>query len=145
MRLILICILLLVSESVFPQKAKWPIPFYFNEYGRYCQLDNKVNFNDTIFIRHSSKVYFKLVLFEERGKSYMEVYKNNKLYEKGYYENSIDTLKIYSRRFDGKRTNGTIHILKYFEPVKSGIWIETKNHKYVKREYLIGVDITGKR
>ncbi len=139
MRLIFILILLVMSKSIFSQNAKWPIRFYFSEYGRYCQLDDKVNLYDTVYIKHSKTFYFKLVLLEQKGKSYMEVHKNNKLYESGYYENSLDTLKIYARRFDGRNANSNLYILKYFEPVKNGVWTETQKGKYVTKTYSMGV------
>ena len=141
MKLNLILFLLILSTNTFSQNVKWPIPFYFNEYSRYCRLDDKVNLNDTFIFKHSSNIYFKFVLFEEKGKSYMEVYKNNKLYEKGYYENSLDTLKIYSKRLSSIKANGKIYVLKYFEPLKNGVWLETKNHKAVQRKYSMGVDV----
>jgi len=72
------------------------------------------------------------------GKSYCEVYKNKKLYEKGYYENSLDTLKRYSSSVKGKGRRGKISVMKYFEPLKNGAWIETMKGKIKRRNYEMG-------
>ena len=120
-------------------QRKWPVPLYLPEYGVYLNLTNDISLNDTAIITYSQNIYFKIVLFEGNGKSYFEVYKNDKLYEKGYYENSLDTLKKYSSAVKVNGSSGPIRIFSYFQPLKNGEWIETKNGKLVKKIYNMGV------
>ena len=135
---ILFCVLILNNLC---SGQKWPVPIYFPEYSRYITLSDEVNLNDTIIINHSQTIFFKFVFFDAKGKSYCEVYKNKKLYEKGFYENSLDTLKRYSSSVKGGRRRGRIFILKYFEPVKHGKWIETEKGKLKKKVYDMGEGI----
>jgi len=108
------------------------------EYSRYIRLSDNLKLNDTVTIVHSPNTYFRFVFFDTMGKSYCEVYKNKKLYEKGYYENSLDTLKRYSSSVKGKGRRGKISVMKYFEPLKNGAWIETMKGKIKRRNYEMG-------
>jgi hypothetical protein len=127
--------------NLFSQ-SKWPVAFYFPDYKVYLRLTNNVSLNDTATIKYSENIFFKIVLFDSLGKSYCEVYKRNKLYEKGYYENSLDTLKRYtSPVIVGGRTDKIITISKYFQPLKNGIWYETMNGVLIEKKYKLGVEI----
>ena len=122
------------------QQATWPIDIYIPEYG-YFKLNNDVKMQDTIKIVHSENIFFKFVFFSPKGKSYCEVYKKNKLYEKGYYENSLDTLKVYAigRSADGTRVT-KIQIHKYFQPLKNGQWTILENGKTTRKKFLLGIE-----
>jgi hypothetical protein len=136
MKLLLLSFLFLNLTS--NAQRKWPVSIFLPEYGVYLSITNDVNLNDTATIKFSATTYFKFFFFDTRGKSYCETYRNNKLYEKGYYENSLDTLKKYSVAIgDGKSSN--YRILRYFQPLKHGEWWETVKGKLVKKEYDMGI------
>lgn len=126
-----------VSTMISFAQEKY-VPIYFPEYGRFITIPEDYKLNDTISISHSPTTYIKLVLFNKQGKSYCEVYKKNRLYEKGYYENAIDTLKQYARKVKNNGKRGKPYILTYFEPIKDGVWIETVKGKLEKRNYDMG-------
>jgi hypothetical protein len=136
--LFLILITLIVG-SVHGQ-GKWPVPIYFEKYGVYHHLSNSVSLNDTAIIMHSENIFFKIVLYDAKGRLYFESYKNNKLHEKGSFENSLDTLKKYIIAVGGKNDK-RIKLLQYFHPLKNGIWFETIKGKLVKKEYNMGIEI----
>jgi hypothetical protein len=93
---------------------------------------------DTLIYKSNSKETFKFVFFDTRGKSYCERYMDGKLYQKGNYENSLDTLSRYiSRRgLDGKHS--PIIVQKYFQPLRNGQWITYKGKKIIEERYLMG-------
>lgn len=80
-----------------------------------------------------------MVFYDTKGKCYCERYVNGRLYQKGNYENSLDTLKRYvsDRNLKGKRSPITVQ--KYFEPLKNGEWITYEKGKQVKENYLLGI------
>jgi hypothetical protein len=119
-------------------QSKWPIPIYLEKYGVYLRLTNDVNLNDTAKIPFSEDIFFRVVLFDARGKSYFEAYKNNKLYEKGYLENSLDTLKKYTVSIGGVHDK-KVKVIQYFQPLKNGLWYETVKGKLVKKRYHMGI------
>lgn len=121
-------------------QAKWSIPIFFENFGRYHYFTNDVNLNDTTIVKDSKNTFFKIVLFDSKGKCYFEAYKNNKIIEKGYYENSLDTLKKYSTQV-GSGGKKTLKILKYFYPLKNGDWYEYKKGKIIKSRYDMGIVI----
>ena len=123
-------------------QAKWPVPIFFEKYGRYHRLTNDVKLFDTTIIEDTENRYFRLVLFDGRGKSYFEAYLKNQLIEKGYFENSLDTLKKYSTILGGKQ-NKRLKILAYFHPLKNGIWLERKNGKLIEKKYNMGIEISN--
>lgn len=146
MKKIILIILILVCQKNLIGQPKWPIPMYLPEYGVYLKITNDVNLNDTAKIPFSQNTYFRFVFKDSRGKSYCEVYRNNKLYEKGYYENSLDTLKKYSSAAKmNNTTGGKIKVSKYFQPLKNGEWIETKRSKFIKKNYEMGIEIFNNR
>ena len=113
------------------------VPIYFEEYGVEILAIPKLG--DTLHYNVSSKEDFKFVFFSRKGKCYCERYLNRVLYEKGYYENSIDTLKRY---VSGRRSNGKtspIEVQKYFEPLKNGKWVVYKGLKELREVYVMGV------
>ncbi|GAB2834268.1 hypothetical protein [Ferruginibacter profundus] len=126
----LILILLLKLNSAKCQK--WPLPINFSDYNRIIILSDSVNINDTIIYNHTENTYFRFVFFDTRGKCYCEVYKNNKLYDKGYYESSLDTLKQYFSSPKGHGLRGKLTVSQYFEPVKNGLW--TEHYKGIRRK-----------
>lgn len=135
--LIMLCFSL---KNIAQQSTIWPVPFYFPEYQVYLKITNNVNLYDTCKIIYSEKIFFKFVFFDKLGKSYCEVYKNERLYEKGYYENSLDTLKKYSTPVRTSNRPSMIKVLLYFQPIKNGEWFETKRGKVIKKKYKMGID-----
>lgn len=132
-----LCFFIFVTVNINGQ-AKWPIPIYFENYGVYHRLNNEVNLNDTTIISYSEDIYFKVVLFDTKGKSYFESYKKKRLFEKGYFENSLDTLKKYSISVGG-HNDRKMSVIKYFHPIKNGNWLETDKGKLVKKYYEMGI------
>lgn len=119
--------------------VKLPIPIYIKAYG--VEILEVEKIGDTIDYEKSSIERFKFVFYDLKGKCYMERYVNNKLSEKGYYENSLDTLKRY---VSGRNNNGTtspIYVQSYFEPLKNGLWLTYKYGKEKKEEYVMGIAI----
>ena len=119
-------------------QARWPIPVYYEKYGVYHHFTNDVNLKDTTKVQIREDIYFRIVLFDSKGKSYFEAYKNNRLYEKGYFENSLDTLKKYSVSIGGLKDK-KIKVFQYFHPIKDGVWFETISGRLIKRKYVMGV------
>ena len=117
-----------------PQKA---IPVYFKDYG--IEINEIPKLNDTIYYNKSDIEDFKIVFFDNKGKSYLERYIRKKIFEKGYFENSLDTLKQYSGGRDENGKSSEITIESYFEPLKNGYWITYKKKYTIKNNYLLGV------
>ncbi len=103
------------------------------------EIINIPKLGDTLLYKLSSKETFKFVLFDTKGRSYCERYVNNKLFQKGNFENSIDTLKRYvsGRGLNGK--SSAIRVQKYFEPLKNGEWITYNKGKKIIETYLLGI------
>lgn len=121
----------------FRNDSEESVPIYFSEYGVTVLEINKLG--DTLHYNKSSKENFKFVFYDERGKCYCERYVNNVLQEKGYYENSLDTLKRYtSGRFANGKTS-PMKVQKYFQPLKNGEWIIRKGGREVKEIYSMGI------
>jgi hypothetical protein len=113
------------------------IPIFFRDYG--VQISNIEKLGDTIYYEKSSVEKFKFVFYDSMGKCYCERFIKGKIFQKGNYENSLDTLKRYiSRRFSNGRTS-LITVQSFFEPLKNGIWITYKNNKAIKEKYVMGV------
>jgi hypothetical protein len=84
-----------------------------------------------------------LFFFDTRGKCYIERYVNGKIYEKGNYENSLDTLKEY---ISGRASNGKstpIYVKQYFEPLKNEEWVKFEKKKIIKSNYKMGILISS--
>lgn len=112
-----------------------------DEYG-YIVTDGNIKIGDTVKIKYSSNTYFKFVFFNNIGKSYCEIYKDFKLYKKGYFESSLDTLKKYSYTRGVVPSFNKIYVFKYFQPLKNGIWDEYRNGKcYKRRVFDMGIEV----
>ena len=116
------------------------IPIFFREFGVEIYVDKLF---DTVYYNKSSSEKFKFVFFESKGKCYCERFIKNKLFEKGYFENSLDTLKRYinSRRISRNNTpiESAITVQAYFEPLRNGEWIRIEKNKLIKQKYVMGV------
>lgn len=113
------------------------IPLIFPEYR--VEIYAASHLGDTLSYRVSSKEDFKFVFFDEKGKCYCERYIKKKLYQKGFYENSLDTLKRYVSSRDGSGQHSPIRVQQYFQPLKNGEWVTYKDGKQIKENYLMGV------
>jgi hypothetical protein len=134
---------LIAVKSTAQNNSQWPVPVHLSDYGgSYWRLPDSMKLNDTIRINYSATIYFRFVFFDSHGASYCEVFNNNKLYEKGYYLNSLDTLKIYtSNRNPGINGRGKgKKILAYFEPLRNGEWVIYKGGKPIIRKYIKGIE-----
>ena len=110
------------------------------QFGTYFDLPNNYKIGDTLTWKISKGKIIRMVFFNYMGNSYSEAFNKGILMEKGYYENSLDTLKTYSSPYKrGKR--GPIRVLKYFEPIKNGLWLEIKNGKLTKVTYRQGEEL----
>jgi hypothetical protein len=123
-----------VTTNILNQEI---IPVHFVEYG--VQISVKA-LEDTIYYNYSAKEDFKIVFHDIKGKCYMERYIYGKLYEKGNYENSLDTLKKY---VSGRSQNGQsspIKVIRFYQPLKNGEWLTFKAGKIIKKQtYLLGL------
>lgn len=99
---------------------KKEIPIRFPEYD--IEISSQLTIGDTLKYNFSNIEDFKFVFYNTKGKCYCERYLNAKLYQRGWYENTLDTLKAYrSGRFpDGARSKKVLY--EYFQPLKNGIW-----------------------
>ncbi len=123
--------------SFLPRRQDDSVLIWFRQYG--VQIRSIERLGDTIDYKVSSKEHFKFVFFDTRGKSYCERFRSGKLYEQGYFENSLDTLKVYVSSRDLNGNHSPVRVQKYFEPVKNGIWKIYSNGKVVKTEtYTMG-------
>ena len=113
------------------------IPIKFPEYN--VSVETPFKAGDTITYNYSSDEYFRFVFFSPRGKCYCERYLNKKLYEKGYYENSLDTLKTYATRNYGHGRSSALYVLKFFQPLKNGEWTTFKKGVAEHTQYIMGV------
>lgn len=135
----LFLILLVISIFSFRKvEEQEPVPVYFEEY--HITIRAIKALGDTLSYKKSSKEDFKLVFYDTKGKCYLERYIYGKLSERGYYENSLDTLKQY---ISGRYSNGNstpIRVMKYFQPLKSGSWLTYEAGRIIKEEkYIMGV------
>jgi hypothetical protein len=117
------------------------IPIWFPEYG--IEIVSSKNLRDTLSYNKSSKENFKFRFSDTKGKCYCERYINGKLYEKGMYESSLDTLKRYVSTRWSNRSSSAITVQKFFQPLKDGKWIIYKGGKANRIEvYELGVKRT---
>jgi hypothetical protein len=114
-----------------------PILIIFKEYG--VQIYAVEKLGDTIYYEKNSVEKFKFVFSDRRGKCYCERYVRNKLFQKGNYENSLDTLKRYVSSRSNHGITSPIKVQCFFEPLKDGLWITYKNNKQIKEEYKLGI------
>lgn len=119
------------------RKSDNDIPVYIREFGVEIRQIDKLG--DTLFYNKSSKENFKFIFYDVKGKCYCERYINGKLYQKGNYESSLDTLKRYVSGRDLNGLSSAITVQMYFEPLKNGEWNTYKNGKQIKENYLMGV------
>jgi len=137
---ILLIILIIVFWGF--KKKDESIPIYFPKYG--VEIWNP-KINDTLFYNKSSKEDFRFVFASTKGQCYCEKYVFKKLFEKGYFENSLDTLKRYvSGRFSSGRSTQII-VQRYFEPLKNGNWIKYINGKEIHERYRSGIKLDEKK
>ena len=128
----------LLLFGFFGNSKQEPITIHYREYN--VQIRHVEVLGDTIQYNGSSIEDFKIVIFDRLGKSYLERYLNGRLVESGYYENSLDTLKRYVGSRDMNGHHGPIKVVKYFEPLKHGVWLTYKNGKIIKRQtYQLGI------
>lgn len=121
----------------FTKHSDNSIPIYFAEYGVIIYDIPKLG--DTLNYNKSSKEDFRFVFFDFRGQCYFERFINGRLYQKGYYANSLDTLKRYVSGRNTKGESTGIKVQKYFEPIKNGEWITFKSRKKIKEAYIMGI------
>ena len=127
-------ILLLFS---FNNNSQEYIPIWFQEYG--VEVRSIPQIGDTMHYNKSSKEDFKFVFYDSKGQCYCERYVNGKLFEKGYFENSLDTLKRYVSSRSSSGNNSPVRVQKYFQPIKNGVWKIYNNGKVSKTEnYTMG-------
>jgi len=121
----------------FKDYAQKVIPIQIPEYN--LSIEGSFTLRDTILHEYAQDEYFRFVFFDYKGKSYCERYIGGKLCEKGYYANSLDTLKKY---IAGKYAHGkssSIGVLKFFQPLKDGEWMTYKNGSVKREKYVMGV------
>ncbi|MCU0322683.1 MAG: hypothetical protein MUE72_09720, partial [Chitinophagaceae bacterium] len=88
-RVLLLCMFIFFSTFSKSQK----IDLLFQGYTFFFTLPENLKLGDTAILKINSRDYVKVVFFDFRGSSYFESYESKKLKEKGFYANSLDTLK----------------------------------------------------
>lgn len=132
--------LLIVIVSLFSFKENCNvdfIPIIFRDYG--VQINNVEKLGDTVYYEKSSIEKFKFIFYDSMGKCYCERFIKGKIFQKGNYENSLDTLKRYVSGRTNHGVNSAITVQSFFEPLKNGTWITYKNKKEIKEEYIMGL------
>jgi hypothetical protein len=132
-----IALLILFPNFSFEHHQEEEPVIYFREYKIEIRSIDKLN--DTLSYNKSSKEDFKIVFFDKRGSCYLERFFNHKLYQRGYYTNSLDTLKRYVSGRDLQGDQSIISVQKYFEPLKNGEWVTYEGKKKIKETYLSGI------
>ncbi len=144
---------LLISRFFFlhaQDSSKWVLPIYFSDYSKkYVYLPDTLKLFDTVRVDYDRFVYFKIVFKDTKGECYFESYKNNRIYERGNYINSLDTLKQYTssrgtttvlnERRVGKK------IFKYFEPLRNGEWVLFTSKGLIRKQYFNGVEVKSNK
>lgn len=113
------------------------IPIYIPEYQISILKISKLN--DTINYKRSNVEYYKLVFFDFKGKAYFERYKFGKLLEKGWFTNSLDTLKKYITLRSAIDSRSSIKVQKYYQPLKDGTWIIYERGSAKSETYNAGI------
>jgi len=138
----IICFFFLHAQD----SSKWELPIYFSDYPKiYVYLPDSSRLNDTLRVDYDRYFYFKIVFKNAKGECYFESYKNNRIYEKGSYINSLDTLKQYTSSrgtttvLDEKRIGK--RIFRYFEPLRNGEWFLFADKGWIRKRYINGVEV----
>lgn len=113
------------------------IPIIFKDYG--VQINSVEKLGDTVYYEKSSIEKFKFVFYDFKGKCYCERYIKGKIFQKGNYENSLDTLKRYTSGRTNHGVTSPIAVQSFFEPLKNGIWVTYNNNQEIKEEYIMGL------
>ncbi len=136
---VIICcsVLSFLVKFVYSQNNNATIPIVFPEFG--VEIYSIHELGDTMIYNLSDKEDFKFVFFDAKGKCYCERYINHILFQKGFFENSLDTLKRYvsGRGSDGSQSN--IKVQRYFEPLKNGQWITFRQKSVIRSNYKMGI------
>lgn len=112
-------------------------PIIFSEYG--VQINGIEKLGDTVYYEKSAIEKFKFVFYERMGKCYCERFIKGKIFQKGNYENSLDTLKQYVSSRNNHGATSPITVRTYFEPLRNGIWVTYKGKKEIKENYIMGL------
>ena len=72
---------------------------------------------------------------------FLECYdsRDSVLLEKGNYIASLDLLKSYSNGLDIATGRISIEVIKYYQPLKDGIWYYFNNESVIKKIYKRGI------
>lgn len=130
------CILSIFSSFLIIENTN-SIPIYFKEFD--ITILNLPRVRDAIIYNKSKREYFKLIIYAPMGKSYCERYIDGKIYEKGNFENSLDTLKKYISGRYSDNSQSPIRVEKYFQPLKDGNWLIYKKGNIIYQHYSMGI------
>jgi hypothetical protein len=148
--LITVLLVLHLSYLNAQDNSGWELPIYFSDYPKkYIYLPDTLKLFDTIRVDYDRYVYFKIVFKETKGECYFESYKNNRIYEKGNYINSLDTLKQYT---SSRGTTSVLNerrigkkIFRYFEPLRDGEWVLFTSKGLIRKLYITGVEVKSNK
>ena len=126
-------ILICIQTSIID----FDVPVVFSDFGVTIRHIDKLE--DTINYNKNETERFKFVFYDRRGRSYCEYYKNNKLYQKGFFENSLDTLSMYVSSRNSRGKTSQIKVWKYFEPLKNGDWFTYDSLGMFTENYNLGI------
>lgn len=130
----------LFSQKRVPQQRGKAVSVVFKELD--ITIENPI-LHDTLRFKRDS-INVKIVLYDLKGKSYVECYNNNNtLLAKGNYINSLALLSEY-RIVDVLIPKSKSYIVfPFYQPLKDGEWIifDSKKQEYLKKEYSKGVDV----
>jgi hypothetical protein len=134
-------LVLLVMVGIKSEGQNYPVKIFIPQYNTYFELSDNYKIGDTLVWKVTREKKLRFVFFDSMGSSYSEAYKGIALIEKGYYVNSLDTLRTYSSPVKRGKKRGPVSILKYFEPLKNGDWLEMRSGKMTKVVYLKGEEL----
>ena len=85
--------------------------------------------------------YYIINLKSCQGKMSLECYnsQDSALLEKGNYIASLDLLKSYGNGLDIATGRTTIQVIKYYQPLKDGIWYYYNSNGVTKKIYKCGI------
>lgn len=121
----------------FPEKEKYRIKII--DYG-YTFIPQKIN--STIWGRLDDKRLLKIKVKDYKGEMHLECFsKDSVLIEQGNYINSLELLVSYKYIVDGTSLRQRIGVVKYYEPLRNGVWnfYDSSGIIVLKKKYKEGI------
>lgn len=127
----------LICLSFYSEKEKYRIKIA--EYG-YTFIPNRLN--SAIWARLDDKRLLQMDVKDYKGKMHLRCFlKDSTLIEEGDYINSLDLLVSYNNIVDGTSLKQRIGIVKYYQPLRSGVWnfYDSSGKVFLNKRYDAGI------